>query len=333
MLFRMTFLIGICFLVSAYQSTAVQEQTIDYHEMFLKYIKNYSKIYSSGEIEVRYEIFKNNVLTIEEHNLMYRAGKSSFFRAINQFTDLTQFEFNSLYLTYTPTDTTSRTIPFVPHGRPNAEELDWRTEGKVNAVKNQGACGSCWAFGSLSAVETAYAIKYKKLLSFSEQQLVDCVTEAAGCNGGSNDVSFNYQKKNGICTTTDYPTPYEAKQGNCSQNNCTAQTKLVGYSHMIPKSALSFVTALNKGAVSIGIDASDFSTYGGGIVDQTSKCGHDRDHAMTIVGYGYDTKEKENYYIVRNSWGPGWGESGYMRIKRGGNYCDVEADGTQPHVA
>jgi len=332
MLFRVLFLVAICLLVSTQQSAAKNKEEVDYQQLFLAYMQEYSKTYSAGELEVRYEIFKNNVVMIKAHNLLYHEGKSLFFRAINQFTDLTEFEFATLYLTYTPNNRITHTTPVNIMSQIFAEELDWRAKGKVNAVKNQGACGSCWAFGSLSAVETAYAIKYDTLLDFSEQQLVDCVKAAAGCGGGSNDVSFNYQEKNGICNTTDYPIAYAAKQGPCYQNNCTAQAKVHTYGHMIAKSEMSFMHALNNGAVSIGIDASDFSSYGGGIVDETSKCGHNRDHSMTIVGYGYDSDQKENYYIVRNSWGPSWGESGYMRIKRGGNFCDVEADGTQPKV-
>ena len=203
--------------------------------------------------------------------------------------------------------------------------IDWRQYNAVTPVKDQGQCGSCWAFSTTGALEGVYAINSNKLVSFSEQELVDCDNfknggKDHGCNGGIMDNAFEWISKNGgLCTEQDYPYISSNGQTQQCQKTCTS----------IPKSKIqkwidveandeSFMTALNKQPVSVAIQADqrEFQLYSSGVY--TANCGTSLDHGVLTVGY--DSQDNEDYYIVKNSWGTTWGEQGYIKLGRGPQY-------------
>jgi len=329
----MMIFIAVCVLFIHSSTVAEEYNATDSHQ-FMTYMKKYGKGYLGVELQKRSEIFRRNVLKIEEHNVMYHANKSSYYLGINQFTDMTQSEFESL-LTYVPRNDSSVSMDSNLSHKMSGS-VDWRDQGKVTPVKDQGQCGSCWTFGSIAAIETRYAIKYNKLLSFSEQQVVDCDKNCWGCGGGFVSSVFGYGQVQGLCTSEDYPVRYQARESSCHANQCmpsvklTAYVKLATYSRYGPSCVGSFLNALDQGTISISINANRMNLYRGGVYDDTS-CPHSRNHAVSIVGYGSDEYGRD-YYIVRNSWGSTWGENGYMRIRRGRNICDMENDGLYPKI-
>jgi len=198
--------------------------------------------------------------------------------------------------------------------------VDWRSQGVVNTIKDQGQCGSCWSFSTIQALESASAIKYGKLYTLSEQELVDCDNLSNGgrdhgCNGGLMDNAFTWiGKNNGVCSGTDYPyvSGVTKTSGTC-QKTCKNQpnTDVIKYVDITVNSDSAMMSALAQQPVSIAIEADQrtFQLYSSGVF--TGECGTNIDHGVGLVGYTAD------YYILRNSWGESWGVNGYMMIGKG----------------
>ena len=195
------------------------------------------------------------------------------------------------------------------------KQVDWRKEYKVSSVKNQGHCGSCWAFSASEATEGVWAIKHNVLYNLSQQELVDCSTENRGCNGGSMDKAFEYIINNGLCTNLSYP--YVAEQGECEKDQCEPVVKLTNYTDINPNNEKALKRATAQQPVSVAIQANkrSFQMYQSGIYSDLD-CGTNLDHGVLVVGYGKDNNSDMDYWIVKNSWGPLWGENGYIRIQR-----------------
>jgi cathepsin L len=212
-------------------------------------------------------------------------------------------------------------VPFRYGDSDAAESMDWRNEGAVTPVKNQGSCGACWAFAAVAAVEGLTKIKTGKILTLSEQQLVDCNTLTNGCLGGLAAKAYEYIIKNqGITTEQNYP--YQASQKSCpsaTQSGYFAAATISGYEAVPANNEDALLKAVSQQPVSVRIEGSGdaFRHYLNGIFN--GGCGTDLHHAVTIVGYGMSV-EGTKYWVVKNSWGETWGEGGYMRIKR-----DVDA--------
>lgn len=221
--------------------------------------------------------------------------------------------------------------------------IDWRTKGAVTGVKDQGQCGSCWSFSSTGALEGAYAIKYGNLASFSEQELVDCSNikngeSNMGCNGGNMQPTFDWIGKNGgLCEEQAYPyVSGTTKTGGTCQKTCSLVSgSAVKSSHAVTaNSDNSMMTTLAMQPVSIAIEADQkaFQLYTSGIFSEN--CGSNLDHGVLLVGYG--SSNGQDYYIMKNSWGTTWGESGYMRMGRGLQYnngagqCGLLMEGSYP---
>ena len=213
--------------------------------------------------------------------------------------------------------------PFV-HEAPSdlstlASEIDWTTKGAVTGVKDQGQCGSCWSFSATGALEGAYYNKYHTLKSFSEQNLVDCDTYDHACNGGWMDNAFKWIKQNGgLCHEDQYP--YTAKKGSCNSsknNQKDTNAKVSSWTDVTANSDSALMSALNKQPVSVAIEADQaaFQLYKSGVF--TASCGTKLDHGVLAVGYGTDKSSGLDFYKVKNSWGTGWGEGGYIRLQRG----------------
>ena len=204
------------------------------------------------------------------------------------------------------------------------ESVDWRKKNAVTHVKNQGNCGSCWSFSSTGSMEGAWAIKNNNLYNLSEQMLMDCsnLYGNKGCQGGLMDNAFKYVIDNdGLCTEDEYP--YKEKEGMCKSRLCRKEVKISDYSDVTPNDEKILKRAVAQQPISVAIQAnlSSFHFYKSGIY-QDDDCGDQLDHGVLIVGYGTDKQMGLDYWIVKNSWSPQWGEDGYIRILRNYNKSD-----------
>ncbi|CAM8899927.1 unnamed protein product [Rhodiola kirilowii] len=287
-----------------------------YTEWLAKNKKSYNQL---GEEAKRFEIFKDNLRFIEEHNSLNRSYKLG----LTRFADLTNEEYRALFLG-TRTDARRRVMKgkrasqryAYRGGEKLPMSVDWRASGAVTGVKDQGMCGSCWAFSTVAAVEGINQIVSGELTSLSEQELVDCDTDQnAGCNGGLMDYAFEFIIRNGgLETEADYP--YTAVDGECSLSSKKKIGKVVsidGYED-VPPSEKSLQKAVAHQPISVAIEASGraFQLYQSGVF--SGECGQELDHGVAAVGYG--SENGLDYWIVRNSWGTDWGEEGYIRMER-----------------
>ncbi len=290
------------------------------HTKFQDFINTYNKTYYTvSEYNYKYNIFKYNVEYINYMNYLNNSYKLS----INNYTDINHTEFTFDYNKYSldnklfgdSIDCEVNHTLLTIHNSTIPDSVDWRQKGGVTTVKNQGNCGSCWAFSAVEAVEGLHAIRTNNLLNLSEQELIDC-SENDGCNGGLMDSAFNYIINNGICALEEYP--YAAKKSKCKK--CKNKIHINGCSD-VPynnETALMAAVALQPISIAIEADKMAFQFYSSGVFD--GKCGTNLDHGVLLVGYG--TENGKDYWLVKNSWGSHWGENGYIKIKR--NVDNVE---------
>jgi cathepsin L len=210
------------------------------------------------------------------------------------------------------------------------DSVDWRTQGQVTEVKDQGNCGSCWAFSVTGSTEGAYYRSSGKLVSLSEQQLVDCSTDInSGCGGGYLDYTFPYVQQYGLQTESSYP--YTASDDNCKYSASDVVTKVSGYHSIESEDEDALLDAVaNVGPVSVAIDANYLSAYDSGIYEDDWCSPYGLNHGVLIVGYG--SENGKNFWIVKNSWGSSFGEQGFFRIARGQNECGIAEDTVYPLI-
>lgn len=293
-------------------------------EEFVAYVKQFNKVYTADELFTRFQNFVDNKKAIDAHN----AKGLSWTMGVNAFTDLTTKEFSEMYMGYLPRQNDfarSQNEHVAPAGQVLADSLDWRTKGAVTPIKDQGQCGSCWAFSTTGSVEGANQIKSGKLTSLSEQQLVDCAGSSGnqGCNGGLMDDAFEYIIKNkGIGSEASYP--YTGRDGTCKKVASVATVSK--YTDVKKNDETALMSAVNIEPVSVAVDAESWQSYRGGVM--TGPCGKQLDHGVLLIGYG--TEGSNDYWLVKNSWGTSWGEKGTIRLVRGKNECGIAEAASYP---
>lgn len=215
------------------------------------------------------------------------------------------------------------------------EEKDWRHDGVVSPVKNQGKCGSCWTFSSTGCLESHLKLKHGKMILLSEQNLLDCAQafDNHGCNGGLPSHAFEYVKYNGgIDTEESYP--YEAKEGKCKFNTYHVGAQVDSVVNITARDETELKGAVGSvGPVSVAFQVvSDFRFYKAGVYESKDcKSGEmDVNHAVLAVGYGIE--EGKKHWIVKNSWGATWGMDGFFEIARDENMCGVATCASYPVI-
>jgi len=237
--------------------------------------------------------------------------------ALNSMADWTQEEFSSLLgmKGYVPKNLTD--VPEVPLADISLapQTFNWCSQGKCTAVKDQGQCGSCWAFATTENIESVYAIKGRGMPTLAPQQIVDCDSAEAGCGGGDPSQAYRYVAQQGGLELEQFY-PYRAVQGRCQWNPAHVGAKISGEANGYGGSEAQMAANLATTApFSIIVDASSWQFYNGGVL---KTCGKNLDHAVQAVGY-----DLNNYWTVRNSWGGSWGESGFIRLAFGANTCGL----------
>jgi len=293
----------------------------DVQQKFTEFMKSYKKEYLGNEIFTRFNVFKSNLAAIEEHNNQ----NLGWTMGVNQFADLTSEEFERTYLRLTPSNKSE--FDYFNAPGTDATELDWTSKtGIVTPIKDQGQCGSCWAFSATGAIEGAVAIAGRGLNSVSEQQLVDCSgsTGNQGCNGGLMDYAFQYVLNNkGITGESNYA--YTAKDGTCKTGMPVVST-ITGFKD-ITKSETALLTALQTQPVAIAVDARKWQLYSSGVFTGCSALVQ-LDHGVLAVGYS----DAGAYWKVKNSWGASWGERGFIRLATGKNMCGLTNAASVPNA-
>ncbi len=277
-----------------------------YENAFLEFVNEFDRSYATKrEFTFRLAAFKKQFDYVNNFDV------EGMTVGINQFSDLTDEEFNKYRTGFIA-------IPADDHREKLQNEakssIDWRVEGAVTPVKNQGSCGSCWSFAAVAGMEGLHQIKEGTLKSFSEQQLVECSTQNNGCNGGRFDWAWEYHIAHGMTYENLYP--YTAEDdARCTYKDSDAKYHLSAYKSVEPYSDAELKKAISIAPTGVAVGVDDlFRNYESGVLRADAGCTTQLGHAVTAVGYG-TTSDGIGYYLIKNSWGTGWGDNGYIKLE------------------
>jgi len=322
--------------VAALASTLV---TPELDEQWESFRTTYNKQYADEEHMMRRLIWESNLRYIQKHNLEADKGLHTYILGENEYSDMSNSEFNAIMNGYLMSNATKKGDTFMaPIGielKDLPDSVDWRTKGYVTEIKNQGQCGSCWSFSATGSLEGQTFKKTQKLVSLSEQNLMDCSTKQGnhGCKGGLMDQAFTYIKINkGIDTEMSYP--YRAKNGICKFKRADVGAEDTGYVDIKRGSEDELQMAVATiGPIAVAMDAGhpSFQHYRRGIYSERQCSSKKLDHGVLAVGYG--SEGEGDYWIVKNSWGKSWGMEGYFELARNKeNMCGIATQASYPKV-
>ncbi|XP_061366447.1 cysteine proteinase 15A-like [Gastrolobium bilobum] len=313
-----------------------EDHLLNAEHHFSTFKSKFSKTYATNEEhDYRFGVFKTNLRRAKLHEKL----DPSAVHGVTKFSDLTPSEFRHQFLGLKPLrlPADAQKAPILPT-KDLPKDFDWREKGAVTPIKDQGSCGSCWAFSTTGALEGAHFLETGNLVSLSEQQLVDCdhVCDPeqygacdSGCNGGLMNNAFEYiLQAGGVQREEDYP--YSGRDGSCKFDKTKIAASVSNFSVVSLDEKQIAANLVKNGPLAVGINAVFMQTYIGG-VSCPYICGkHNLDHGVLLVGYGARgyapiRLKKKAYWIIKNSWGESWGENGYYKICKGRNVCGVDS--------
>lgn len=287
---------------------------------FVSWMKSSNQIYTGDEYHMRLGIWLANARLVQEHN----AQESSYKMEVNRFAAMTPAEYKAL-LGFRQTADRSASRKAVKSSVANIDPIDWREKGAVGEVRDQGNCGSCWAFSAICGAEGCYYIYSGELLRLSESNLVDCCPYCYGCNGGIMNYAYNYaiaSQKGKFMLEEDYP--YRPSYEKCKWDETKGVGKISDYVCSVEGDENDLAAKMIQyGPTTVAIDASlkSFQNYKSGIYSDSKCSKKSQNHGVAVVGYGIDGSKE--YWIIKNSYGASWGENGYIRMIKGKNLCGI----------
>ncbi|TVU46504.1 hypothetical protein EJB05_06045 [Eragrostis curvula] len=301
-------------------------------DRFVRWQAAHNRSYATAEEKQRrFQVYRRNMEHIEATN---RAGNLTYQLGENQFTDLTPEEFIDRYTMKGTVGNSKQANATFSEGEAvdAPTSVDWRSQGAVTPIKNQGPdCASCWAFVTAATIESLNKIKNGRLVSLSEQELIDCDPYDGGCNLGYFVNGYRWVIENGgLTTSADYP--YQARRNYCSRSKAANYAARIRDYVQVPAGEAELQRAVAQQPVAAAIEmGGNLQYYSGGVF--SGQCGQRMNHAITVVGYGADANTGLKYWLVKNSWGTNWGERGYLRIRRDvgrGGLCGIAMDLAYP---
>jgi len=326
---RVTFVVVLLLLLGLVSAERTRWWQLKEGYSFEKYASEFNKLYQDDkEFLQRKDIFERKLEKIRLHN---EDPTKTWKEGVNQFTDRTPEEFKQLLglrkadvYRFAAKHDSYNYAP--PKASPIPDSIDWRTSGVVSAVKDQGQCGSCWSFASSETIESHAAIKTGDLAVLSEQQILGCTSNpndcggTGGCGGGTVEVAYGSILNVTFGIASEWTYPYMSYWGTnypCkfSKSTTPVAVQLSNYTKLPSNQYSPLLTAVaTVGPIAISVDASSWDSYESGIWNGCNQTNPTIDHAVQLVGYGNDTTS--DYWLVRNSWAPSWGEHGYIRLYR-----------------
>jgi C1A family cysteine protease len=345
----MKFLIAIVALACVVSSLTINYENVEYvlkgKQLFEEFKSTYGKVYETAELEaMRFNFFLENLVRAERLN--EENGEPAY--GVTQFMDLSASEFARTYLNFRPKtgqaaiDRLSMPVEQPIIGGESPASFDWRPKGAVTPVKDQGQCGSCWAFSATQAVESAWFLAGNTLPILAPQQIVSCDNKGQdqGCNGGDTITAYTYIEANGMMTEASFPytSGTTGQDGKCKFNSSSVVARMTNFTYATPpctdscKSQNEETLATNiasTGPASICVNAgNNWQVYTGGVIKAGCPGAYtDLDHCVHLVGWNTN-KAGLKYWIVKNSWAASWGEKGYINIKMGSNLCGIADEAT-----
>jgi len=315
---------------------------VESERMFRSFVAQYRKTYASQEeFNVRLMHFRSNLAVVEQLN-----AQGSSVHGITKFSDLSAEEFKALYTGHKAGSVRAALgdRPVLSSKITAPSSVDWRTKGVVTPVKNQGQCGSCWAFSTVEEIESDWILAGNAMVELSPEQIVDCDTVDQGCNGGDTTTAYQYVEKAGLESEASYPYTSGLASGvdggssgsggpsTCSYKAADVVVNITGYSYGTTGNNENTMMAnvASLGPMSVCLATGGWQTYSSGILTAAT-CGTSVDHCVQVVGYNTGSAQGK-YWIVRNSWDTDWGIQGYIYVQLGTNACDIAGEVTYVHT-